>query len=148
MIFEKGGPQSHKILSVIYLLGLFVLYLPGWYFVEEMKQWIDDFECSTSKRNGISGHSYYAGWCFFMVLYFTSSLQSFLISFFAIITAFFSLGQLLFFTFFYGYHSLQQIIIGFEIGLLWAGLTIRLYESINFPSSYEQTHNPFLFYQE
>ena len=90
-----------------------LLWFPGILFIEWAKLLFDPL-CASASGNGISGHYFYYSWA----LRSLQLLQGPRSPLFLLYVPVFCLEG--FFTFYYGYHSLRQCILGAALGSLYA----------------------------
>ena len=103
-------------------------YLPGIAVVNYFKYSVADYEChyhDTSRANAVSGHAFYYAWVLASFQYCAHLLDHVMaapadgegaspafISWLLLVFSLLCLAPQAFFTYYYGYHSLQQILLG------------------------------------
>jgi uncharacterized membrane protein len=112
------------------IIALFASYFPQIWLIEEIfKPTLNDKECNT-KHNSISGHTFFSVWVSLISLYFyfiqirqhskahKQALQ--ILTIICVLCA----SQTIFYTYYYGYHTLQQVFLGGILGLLSVDVTV------------------------
>jgi len=131
------------------MIVIFGGYFPAIFLIEQYKFQSGDRECNIERGNGISGHSFYITWSFLILWYLTqvlareirffkhhqvsntSTVQHIIhtwVTLLVLPVAAICLGIQGFFSYYYGYHSLQQIFIGSLLGVIHTGLTVAACE--------------------
>ena len=113
-------PERRRYLLASYAVA-FLAYLPGLTGVEALKHALDDWECHSEHSNAVSGHAYYYVWVLATYQHCAQLLghvrvageaTTAQVSWLVLVFSLLCLAPQAFFTYYYGYHSIQQILLG------------------------------------
>jgi len=126
----------YRIPTLFIFLIIIATYFIGLEIVNFLKEFLEDRECNPSKSNAVSGHFYYFSWTFFVIEYLLLVLEHHRKKPSPIIVnilVFILIAVEGFFTFYYGYHSIRQIVFGAIMGTLCSTLVIFISEIFIMP---------------
>lgn len=118
---DAGGGWTFPRPVFWHHLAYFTLWFPGILAVEYLKDVSADFHCVPQGRhsgNAISGHTFYFAWTLATLVLMKPQLPTPIKPAFALFSVVFLVQS--FFTWSYGYHSLQQMGYGSVLGLFYA----------------------------
>ena len=121
LILKAARTTWQKPRSLLAATLYFALWFPGILLVEALKVRSSDMHCSTRLAgNGISGHFFYFAWALASMILLQREIPTPVVPSFAILASLFAVQG--YYTWAFGYHSLQQIFLGAGFGLLFASI--------------------------